>query len=221
MIKSPETIIFNTLTKALNAIRLDYSSAADKQKTLLYYIFGTTQLERYNFFEQSKTVVLAPKTNPRFLDINMFFNSERAHIPTIHITLPGENSGQNGLGIDQNFNNSPIYDDDNDTIRESLTRRFDSSCEIVVTSDNTNEVLLIYHLLKALTISLFDSFNILGIENVKIGGRDLNLTNNIVPKNIFVRSLTVSFSYDIDVPQLFTVDQINSLLFSQTIIENE
>ena len=90
----PEIEIHNTLKAVLELIRLDFKQRSNEQDTILYKLLGANKLQRYELFEQAKTVFLEEEDNPRFLDVQMFFNMKRASIPTIHITLPSENPGQ-------------------------------------------------------------------------------------------------------------------------------
>lgn len=219
----PEIELHNTLKAILTVVREDYESRSNKEDTLLYKILGSNRLQRYNLYEQGKKVFLAKEDDPRFLDVQMFFNMKRASIPTIHITLPSEQAGQDGLGIDEGYAD-PAYDEipslgDPDVLQTSpnYTRRFDTTYNIIITSDNTNEVILIYHLLRAILIPVFDHLNQVGIENCKIGGRDIQAYPSLVPDSIFMRGLSLSFSYQITSPGIFKQDIIQKIILDYSI----
>jgi len=219
----PEIELHNTLKAILTLIREDYESRSNKEHTLLYKILGSNRLQRYNLYEQGKKVFLAKEDDPRFLDVQMFFNMKRASIPTIHITLPSEQAGQDGLGIDEGYAD-PAHDEmpsigDPDILQTSpnYTRRFDTTYNIIITSDNTNEVILIYHLLRAILIPVFDHLNQVGIENCKIGGRDIQAYPSLVPDSIFMRGLSLSFSYQITSPGIFKQDVIQKIILDYSI----
>lgn len=219
----PEIELHNTLKAILTLIREDYENRSNKEHTLLYKILGSNRLQRYNLYEQGKKVFLAKEDDPRFLDVQMFFNMKRASIPTIHITLPSEQAGQDGLGIDEGYAD-PAYDEipslgDPDVLQTSpnYTRRFDTTYNIIITSDNTNEVILIYHLLRAILIPVFDHLNQVGIENCKIGGRDIQAYPSLVPDSIFMRGLSLSFSYQITSPGIFKQDIIQKIILDYSI----
>lgn len=218
----PEIEIHNTLKAVLTLIRLDFEQRSNEQDTILYKLLGANKLQRYELFEQAKTVFLVKEDNPRFLDVQMFFNMKRASIPTIHITLPSENPGQDGLGIDEGFqgyDESPgIGDGDLDQTAPNYTRRFDTKYNLIITSDNTNEVILIYHLLRAILIPVFDHFNQLGIENCKLSGGDIQNNNTLVPDHIFMRNIGLAFSYEVTSQGLFRQDIIQRIILEYEIV---
>lgn len=227
----PEIIIFNTIKALLKFVKEDWNDNEDKNKTILYHYFGNTSLQRYNLYEQAQAVFLATETSPRYLDINVFFNANRAAIPTIHLTLPSEQSSLNGIGLDEGyvepwFNEEDISESESLSLstseskttvgyRNKYTRRFDTVHNIVVTSDNINEVLLIYNFLKAALISCLPHFAVLGVENGKIGGNDIYINPQILPPNVFVRALTLASSYELTVPELFDRDVFTDLIFNK------
>lgn len=209
----PDIILLNTLEAILKLIRVDYESYIDKTKSYLYRILeNNTILQRYNFYEQAKTVFIGEDDSSRKLDVFMFFNKERSSIPTIHLMLDNEITGENALSISQGFQET-IFNDVDSTYREVYSRRFDTEHQILITSNNANEVLLIYHYLRAFLIPIFDHLNASGLENCKLNGRDLNLDQNILP-NVYSRTIGISYSYDVNVQKLFDDVQISSLIFN-------
>lgn len=213
MILIPEIELHITLKAILELIRDDFSNQSNEQDTILYKLLGTNKLQRYSLFEQAKTVFLAKETDPRFLDVQMFFNLKRASIPTIHITLPSEQSGQNGIGIDEGFAGiDTIGMGESMTTSPNYTRRFDTTYNLIITSDNTNEVILLYHMIRAILIPTFDHLNQIGLENCKLGGRDIQTNNTLVPEHIFMRGISLSFSYDVIAHSLFRRDVIQKII---------
>ena len=206
MIISPEIIIFNTLKSVLKHIRLDYDAKVNKSESLLGLMLEGLSIQRYDFLTQAESVFITLEDNPRHLDVNMFFNASRASIPTIHITLPSEDSAENGLGIDEGYTDDIEFTDDYYT---TFTRRFSTSYNLIITSDNTNEVVLIYHALKAFCQSLIPHFNAAGLENIKIAGRDIQLNTSLIPTNVFSRAVSLSFSYENTTPNLFLTENMS------------
>lgn len=216
----PEIIILNTLKNVFKLVREDYKAQTDKTKTYLYRILGTLNLERYTFFSQAIKVLVADIDDPRYLEVQLFFNLQRQGLPTIHITLPNENSGPGGLGIDEGYQ-EPEEGSEPDTVRDVLSRRFDTTYNIVITSDNTNEVILLYHFIRAILIPVFEHFDSEGLQNNRLSGGDLNIDPRLIPQNIFVRAIHLSFSYDVNVAKLFDQSIVNQLVFRATIIDEE
>ena len=190
----------------------------DESKTLLYRILSDQNIQRYKLYEQGKAVFLATTDNPRILDVNMFFNSGRAHIPTIHITLPSETTIHNTLGIGEGFRD-PIFDttfiggeESATSYKETYNRRFKAAYNLVITSDNTNEVVLIYHFLRSMLISMINHLNLAGLENINLGGRDIQLNSELVPNAIFVRAISLDFEYDVGAVALFGHDVLHNII---------
>lgn len=220
MVIVPEVIVFQTVKAIIDLVASDYTAKADKTESLLYRILGNLQLQRYEFFEQAEAVFLRDSDNVRQLEVNMFFNTARASLPTIHITLPGETSGKDGLGIDQGYTD-PLVDGDGN-VTEGYTRRFDARYNVLITSENTNEVVLVYHVLRAMLISAFDHFSQSGLQNAKLSGQDLQINPQLVPEHIFFRGIGLYFEYEVNVPSLVNTEQIQSLIFNTgSIIESQ
>jgi len=211
----PELILYNTIDNVLNLIRDDFQNKSNEKDTILYKIFNGTREGVFDFYKQSKVIFLQKNDSPRKLEVCMFFNSERAAVPTIHINLPQESSGEDGIGIDEGFA-SPHYSFEGNTkYTPTYTRRFDSMYHAIVTSDNTMEVILIYHFLRYIMISIFDHISLSGLENPKLSGQDLNIYSEIIPENVFIRGLGISFSYDVKALSLFDKDMVKNLIFCQ------
>lgn len=209
MIVIPETTIHQSLEKGLNYIKLNYqANIATPQKSWLYKVLQTEQFQRYNFFENAKTVFLAKKDNPRKIECNLFFNLERAHIPTIHVTLPGLTPINNAIGIGSGFRETD-FDIENGEQFEVFNKRQRSTYNIILTSDNTMEVILMFNVVYALLIALTDHFNLSGIENIQLGGGDIQMDPSIVPTHVFMRAITFSCEFDFGAPALFSTNTIN------------
>lgn len=235
----PEIIIFDAIKSILTYIREDFASKEDEKSTILYQVLSDVSVQRYGLFEQAKSVFLKKEGETRFLDVNMFFNPQKVGPPTIHITFPSEQTGQNGIGLDEGYTNQELIEalqssnsnsqsDSNSSsegfdekYRNIFTRRFDTQYAIVITSDNENEVLLIYHTLKALMISIMPYLAIIGVENSKISGGEVRLNTDSGMPPFFVRGLNLWFSYELKVPELLDRSFVRSIIFKGKPIEKK
>ena len=214
----PEIIIHNTLNAILKIVRDDFASASDEQNTILYRLFSDDNLERYELFEQAKTVFLKkPEESPRSLSVNLSFNSEKAFMPSIHITTPSDQHGEDGLGVDEGYQDN-VYDSEDELITKTLTRRFNGRVNITFTSDNSSEALLLFYGFRALLIPLFPHLSISGLDNIKLSGTELNINPNLVPKHIFARSIVMQFGYETNVNLYKKLLAINTLIFDSNIL---
>lgn len=212
----PEITLQNTIQIILNYIRSDWSANTDKTKTVLYKMWNGVTYGRYSFYTEAQTVFLKEKDDPRYLKVRPSFDTQQAEIPSIFINMPSEQGGPvDGLGIDEGFGDV-TYDDDNLTAQENYTRSFSSNYNIVITSDNRNEVIVMYHTLRALLIAFFNHSMFDGLQNPKISGRDLQIHSDIVPKNIFMRALTFSSFYEVTVDKLILTQMAQSATFIGT-----
>ena len=210
----PETIFLNTLKAILKLVRTDFANQVNESDTILYKIMHDSgALERYDMYVQTKKIIITKVDDPRAFDVNMFFNMNRVSVPTLHITVPSENTGQDGIGLDEGFQDS-VFNDEDQTYHKVYTRRFDTTYSFVITSDNSNEVIALYHFVRALDIALINHFNLSGLEKIRISGGDVNINQALVPQNIFIRNIAINFSYEVSVQELFTTDFVTKLIFA-------
>jgi len=168
MIIIPEIKIAELIETCLKVIEVDFESHLVENDSLLYKIFGSeNQRGKYNFYIQAKEIFLRKNNNPRKIEVRMLFDAQRATLPTIHITMPQESNGADGIGADEGYQEN-IVNTDKKTFTKTYTRMFDVQYNCIITSDNTYEVLCIYHLLKSLMISIFDHIELSGIRNPKL-----------------------------------------------------
>ena len=214
MLIIPEVIFIKTLKAILKIVRDDFNNNIDKTKSILYRIAnGSGALERYDFYTQLQKVLITDLDDPRAFDFVLGFNMNKVAVPTLHITLPSETSAPNGIGIDEGFA-AEIFDDTTQAYRKVYTRRFNTTYQFVLTSNNSNEVIALYHFLRALDISLINHFELSGLQHIVISGGDVNINPALVPPNVFIRSISLNFAYEIEVQDLFTTDFVTSLIFA-------
>lgn len=213
MIILPEQILYNHLSVGLKTIIQDYEDSVDKSDSFLYELLnGLTLDSGYDFYEQGKSLLLRKRSDPNKLDIRMFFDLSRASIPTIHITLPSENSdGPNGIGFDQGYAED-VWSNDETTKRVKNTRAFNTSYNIVCTSKNTYEVIILYNIVKALFITFIDSLELSGLRNSKISGGDLNLADyESGPNPFFARGIQLNIFYEFSILDFNKYKKLNGL----------
>jgi hypothetical protein len=217
MIIIPETIILDTLKKILKLIRLNYlANISTPSNSFLYKLLSDGGFERFKYFENAVKIFNTKPEDPRHLDVNLFFNFQKQGTPTIHITLPSENQKNNSLGLGLGTFDA-IEEQEGD--RDVLNRRYSAAYNLVITSDNSNEVVLIYHIIKSFIITANQHFTHFGLENLNISGRDLQINSNNVPANLFMRSLGIGLEYNTPSLELNITPIINRLDFSSSIVD--
>lgn len=213
----PEFILLNAIEKGLAFVRSDFQthfSNETEEESYLYELLGGANIQRYNYFKQGKKVILAEEDDPRKINIDLIYNMDVSKVPSVYVGLGSEqnSNGQNGIGLDQGYIEDVIYEDD--TARSSFTRRKNSNYTIMITSDNSNEVVMLYHFLYALILSLTPHLNMVGLHNVAVGGQDLQLRADLLPKHLFTRALSIGFQYEVSTPDIHKHPLISSINFS-------
>ena len=210
----PEIVVFRIVEAAFNLAKRDWeANSATEEKTVLYKLFYGQKYELWDYYEQAKSLFLRKMGDAREIKTRMFFDVSRASIPTVHITLPGETSQYNSLGIGQGDNASE-FDDVREEVTPTLSRNYKTTFHIIITSDNTIETLLIYHFLKNIITSMLDHVQFEGIQNPILSGNDIRIDSSIVPGHIFARALALDFFYETVTPRYFSSKVISDVIFN-------
>ena len=87
-------------------------------------MFGEETVEGEDLYKISKELFSRNYIdNQRSLAVRMFFDRSRAHLPTIHLSLPAESGGKNdGMGLDIGYAGEDINEDLSES-RKYLTRK--------------------------------------------------------------------------------------------------
>lgn len=219
----PELIIYDNLIKLLNFISLDFAAQTSEQNTILWHIFKNDVndmnlvFNKTDYFQQAKNIFIARNNDhPRKIEIGMGFNLERASLPTIHIMMPTETPGVSPIGTNQGYFETIDGANAND-LYNVFSVGFSAQYSLIITSDNSLEVLLIYVLLKSGFIGLKTQMELAGFQNVTFGGSDLMFSQEFVPQNVFSRNFNLNFSYDFGGRDIFAVELPTSLSLSPQI----
>ena len=218
----PEIAIEKIISTAINFIRKDYKKNIDEYNdeklSYLYYLSNLVFIERVNIFEEAKKIFLIhDEKDPKKININFGFPQTIKGAVNITITHSGEQYGMNALGVDE----SPqIYEefiedkDESDNWRKTYGRRYNSTYQIIITGDNTNETLIVYNILKSVLISFEGTSHLsaLGFENAKITGQDMMIKSDVTKKK-YAKNITFNFEYEFRVPDVNRLQYWNNLIF--------
>lgn len=217
----PEVVLYKLINGLLDDIDKEYNSAVDKTTTKLYRYWKGVSDGKYDYYEEAVSLFTTRgEDHPRKVSCRMFFDAAMAKVPTMHITMPADQGGENSIGVDESGSEDDMYVSESDReITTTLGRRFDARFHIICTSDNNREVLLMYHTLRAMIISAHRSLDFAGLQNMKLSGQELRINEMGVPNHIFMRGLGIHHSYDIRVPQLFSQKIINQCILNDTYLD--
>jgi hypothetical protein len=218
----PEQILYALIRDILKFVKDDFNNAPSNNKTdtILYDLFHGVVIDDYNYYEQAQELILANEGNPRLINVRLFFDLNCANLPTIHITLPAESPGIGYIGQKGSNSDDDNFGDKEDSLGENYAERFatnfESNYNIIVTSSNTFEVLIIYSLLKYLMLSFSICFSLNGLQNMKISGQDIMNRPDYIPATIFMRGVNVNMFYEFVAKESFTKKIINHLFLEDS-----
>lgn len=219
----PDIKLHTIIKSCLSALRVDYeANGSTESDTILYHLLNDSQVAdtgKFQWFEQAKEIFINRDSNhPKYLDTNLFFNRERASIPTIHIMISGESKGMDGIAMDEGYNEAQVIGGD---FRPVLNRQFNVNANIIVTSDNSFETVIIYHVLRSMLISISTHIQLSGFINPNISGRDITLSQEIAPNGVFARTINFTAGYELDVPEVVLNQIVSQVYFEMSSINDE
>lgn len=201
----PEFVIHKTLVAIVEMLRADLAEhAADDTQSLLYKILGTDeqgqplQLNLYNVFKQAKKIIQT-KNN---LSVNFGYNQEVAQIISLHILLPSE-QGKMAIGADEGYLSDDISEDGEKVrVQNYYTQMYDATYQIMITSNNSAEVNVVYNILKSMLLMLVPQLELMGLRLPTLSGNDVVMQDDLVPVPLFHKVINLSFTYEHNVPQM-------------------
>ena len=202
----PEFVIQRTLVTIVKMLRDDLEeNKGDETQSLLYKILGLDEqgqalkLNLYDDFKQAKKVVQTKQN----LSVNFGYNQEVANIISMHILLPSE-QGSMTIGADEGYLEDDVFDDDGNKIgvQQYYTQTYESTYQIMITSNNSAEVNVVYNILKSMLLMLVPHLELMGLRLPTLSGNDIVMQDDLVPVPIFHKVLNLSFKYEHNVPKL-------------------
>ena len=202
----PEFVIQRTLVTIVKMLRDDLEeNNGDETQSLLYKILGVDEqgqalkLNLYDVFKQAKKIVQTKQN----LSVNFGYNQEAANIISMHILLPSE-QGSMTIGADAGYLEDDVFDDDGNKIgvQQYYTQTYESTYQIMITSNNSAEVNVVYNILKSMLLMLVPHLELMGLRLPTLSGNDIVMQDDLVPVPIFHKVLNLSFKYEHNVPKL-------------------
>lgn len=183
----------------------------EKDKSILYSLFkhddngNVLELDQYDYYTQAVAIITKGVENPRHLEIGIGYNMQRLAVPTIHVLLPSEAKGRfDSIGTSEGEPVS-VYDPAKLAFVITKSKTFTTTYHLMITSDNSSEVLTIYYWLRAMFIMFSEHVSLQGLLNMQFSGQDIQMNSDVVPPNIFHRNLSVGFDFEsnikVSIPQ--------------------
>jgi hypothetical protein len=205
----PDITLLDTCNKILTVIRNDYEInrlAGTEERSLLYILFYSLTLGRYGLYDNVKQMLITTPSDPKHIDVvTLSYDQNTSKVPALYLTLPSESTGRgNSLGIGQGDYDEVVFNNDypeQDERRALFNRRYNCTYQLVIVSDNRNEAMVLYHLFKNMLVTCTNHLALSGIENLRIGGQDLNIQTSL-PDKVFLKAITLNFEYEQQVPEM-------------------
>lgn len=216
----PDIILCRTLESIVKLLREDLiANSKSDEETILYKIIGVDEEEKplkwnfVNFYKQAKKIILDENN----LSVNFGYNLETSTPICMHIILPSE-QGKMCIGADEGY----LSERDKDgNYQLYYTEMYETTYQIMITSTNSTEVTIVYHIIKSMLLMLVDQIDLMGLRNPTLSGNDIVMQDDLTPVPIFHRVLNVSFTYEHNVPKLIKDNIAKSFIYQYRLLDNE
>lgn len=219
----PEIVIYNTLESIVRLLRQDLKDNVDDEtNSILYKILGVDEegkpikMNLYNYFVQAKKMINTPQN----LSVNFGYNQEVAKMISMHILLPAE-QGKATIGEDEGYIEDEIMDENGKkkATQQYFTQMYNCTYQIMITSNNSSEVNVVYNILKSMLLMLVPHLELMGIRIPSLSGNDIMMQDDLTPVPIFHKVLNLSFEYEHNVPQLVVQEVAKRFFFQMRMID--
>ena len=216
----PDIILCRTLESIVKLLRENLiANSKSDEETILYKIIGVDEEEKplkwnfVNFYKQAKKIILDENN----LSVNFGYNLETSTPICMHIILPSE-QGKMCIGADEGY----LYErDEEGNYQLYHTEMYETTYQIMITSTNSTEVTIVYHIIKSMLLMLVDHIDLMGLRNPTLSGNDIVMQDDLTPVPIFHRVLNVSFTYEHNVPKLIKDNIAKSFIYQYRLLSNE
>lgn len=153
----------------------------------------------------------------RRIETRLLFDQDRASLPTIHVREPAKNKGpQDSIG----YLDEELFENIDGGFHYSRRRSFNSQFEIMVTSVNRHEVIIIEEVLMALLIGSQDTLSLNNpFYQFNFTVRELIANNQLMPDPLFIKAIMLNLSYDKTYMDLSENQMLNSILFTANLLK--
>lgn len=210
-------------------VKTDYEDKTDKTKSFLYRVLSDNTSDGWDFYQNGIEIFVRGEDDKRKLETRLMFDRSRAGLPTIHVREPAKNKGSfDGIGFFDDeivVNESTGLDDQNQplpsTISSTARKTFSSQFDIMITSGNSLECVLIQEVLESAMLASLDTLTIPFFELVDFTSKELMMSDETERNQLFIKSITVQIGYQKDgIPKLYTEENIKKIQFNNpTLLE--
>lgn len=152
----------------------------------------------------------------RKIDTRLMFDLDRAPLPTIHVREPAKSKGKtDAIG----YTSEELYENLDGSFQEQRRRSFASQYELMATSMNRHEVIIIEEVMTALLVGAQDTLALANpFYTFDFSVKELIANNELIPNPLFIKSIGLQVNYNKTYPDLSSNQMLGKILFTQNIL---
>lgn len=210
----------NTLVFESSIAGVDFTSPITSnlvEESFLYRCIDSDDvIEEISYRELAEELFTRDSMNSRKASVELMFSADKAMLPQIAIREPAKNKGQTdgigGIGDE-------IYLNEDDSFNEERRKSFTSQFELLITSPNRHEVIIMEEVLLGLFIGAQDTLALANpFYSFNFTIKELMVNNQTYAEQLFVKSIGINTSYDRSYPNLSDNSVLTKILFEHQIL---
>ena len=173
-------------------------------------------IEEISYRELAEEIFVRDEFNSRRINVELMFSHDKASLPQIAIREPAKSKGQTdgigGFGED-------IFENSDGSFNEERRKSYSSQFELLITSPNRHEVIIMEEVLLGLFTGAQDTLSSINpFYNFNFSSKELMLNHEVYAERLFVKSIGVNVSYDKSYPNLTNNLFLNKILFEHNLL---
>lgn len=210
----------NTLVFESSIAGVDFTSPITSnlvEESFLYRCIDSDDvIEEISYRELAEELFTRDSMNSRKASVELMFSADKAMLPQIAIREPAKNKGQTdgigGIGDE-------IYLNEDGSFNEERRKSFTSQFELLITSPNRHEVIIMEEVLLGLFIGAQDTLALANpFYSFNFTIKELMINNQTYAEQLFVKSIGINTSYDRSYPNLSDNSVLTKILFEHQIL---
>ena len=212
--------LYKLTQSLLDFVKQDYEVKVSQdliEESFLYRcIASDDEIEGISYRTLAEEIFTRDKMNSRKATVELMFSQDKAMLPQIAIREPAKGKGQtdaiSGIG-DEYFTN------ENGSFQEEKRKSFSSQYELLITSPNRHEVIIMEEVILGLLIGAQDTLALANpFYNFNFSIKELMVNNEMYAESLFVKSIGINVSYDKSYPNLIDNSLLTKILFQHQIL---
>ena len=209
------TLVFESLTAGVDFVS-PISNNLIEDSFLYRCIASDDQIEGILYRTLAEEIFTRDTMNSRKVTVELMFSRDKAMLPQVAVREPAKGKGQSDAigGIGEDF-----FINEDGTIQEEKRKSFTSQYELLITSPNRHEVIIMEEVLLGLLIGAQDTLSLANpFYSFNFSVKEMMVNNEMYAESLFVKSIGVNVSYDKSYPNLINNEILTSILFEHQIL---